>query len=571
MENNWDCGDKGYFQSYISLPSVNEIDNVYDIRSIAEQTARYGAVSDGTVSNITAPRTVINNTVNAYCSNNADSWRNVEFNTNMALHFTFYVTSDFFRNRKIDVATMGENVKTAIKASAHRFELGEIYSDAELDAIGFGEESYSNSTTKFMAGDNKYVLLGTRTNAAGETEYQIMAENSRAEKLKLNFDASKGFTYDGTALDEYIDSDLPEFKDYMADTQWSYGDGSIAATTSKVSLPSKAEITGNADARAIIKNTITARPNGTDVTASRNMWNEGTYYVYYAFSNGKEDGSNAIGFTNETVKPEVHFTFYVSKDFFANTVVKNYDGTSIVLGSDEVKKAIAKAAGLKTMTRLYGEAAAKVLKTYAEERTPVAGSSFGVDGAGYVMLGMRTNSTGKKEYLIMPKANYGAGIGNITYTDADGMMYKGKKLDEYMDNYAKFKPYMVRNVWNMDEGKTMTSYMCLPSTGERKGNADALAVMSSQSGSYAYGTDMTVTRQFYKQGNNMFLYRYSGKAKPKTDVTRLSNTDGTLANTQTLALNFAFYVTDDFFENVHLDVNNMGTSLREIIVSNIND
>lgn len=191
----------------------------------------------------------------------------------------------------------------------------------------------------------------------------------------------------------------------------------------------------------------------------------------------------------------------------------------------------------------------------------VGDSVFLLDASEYVVLSAEATGEGDNKYLIMPKANCGAGVGDITYTDADGMMYKGKKLDEYTDNYAKFKPYMVRNVWNMDEGKTMTSYMCLPSTGEINGNADALAVMSSQSGSWAYGTDMTVTRQFYKQGDNMFLYRYSGKANPKADVTRLSNTDGMLANTQTLALNFAFYVTEDFFRNVKCDISTMSDTV----------
>lgn len=99
----------------------------------------------------------------------------------------FYLTSDFFKNIKIDVESMGENVAKAIKNMYPQSVLEGLYNQAELAKFGYGKNAVYNVKYTDQNGKALTSLL-TAKEISVTTDFVSYSENTQVVMITAIYD-----------------------------------------------------------------------------------------------------------------------------------------------------------------------------------------------------------------------------------------------------------------------------------------------------------------------------------------------------------------------------------------------
>jgi len=308
-----------YMNSYICFPSSDEFINNTDALNLVKN-------------NITS-QYVLTRTDNTYggaygITPAGAKYMNCPWGSSQ-YYFVFEscLNANFFKTVKLDVSTMGSNIKALLKANFYRAELAAIYTDAELTSIGFGDSDFSNGATFTIAASQQesgkassFILSGTDTGSVNVISTKIYGDGWISAGFIDDPDIAdakyKLITSGGSSLDKFKTTQFPAcVSDNMIKKDWE-----IAAGTkymqSYVCFPSKTEILNNQEVIDVIVNKAIA--NGHYILTRT----DNTYGGFWAITNkgaGYMNGAYGVG--------QYYFLFEcaLNKDFF-KTVKLNIKG-----------------------------------------------------------------------------------------------------------------------------------------------------------------------------------------------------------------------------------------------------
>jgi len=249
--------DSKYMNSYICFPSADEFINNTDALNLIKNnlTSQY----------------VLTRTDNTYGGAYGITYAGAKYmncpwgSSQYYFIFESCLNANFFKTVKLDVSTMGSNVKALLKANFYRAELAVIYTDTELTSIGFGDSDFSNGATFTLAASQQetgkassFIFSGTDTGSANVISTKIYGDGWRSAGFIDDPDIAdakyKLITYSGNSLDQFKTTQFPAcITNSMIKKDWE-----IAAGTkymqSYVCFPSKAEILNNQEVINVIVN-----------------------------------------------------------------------------------------------------------------------------------------------------------------------------------------------------------------------------------------------------------------------------------------------------------------------------
>lgn len=140
--HKWDIGgvyeDSYYANAYLGLPTASELEGNADALAMTKKGNPW------IVTRMLGYRTSDGNYDGYFWRINGGSLEygiiNVTTTGGVSYAFTFYLSEDFFKTTKLDVTTMGSNVKTMLINNFKKSELAELYSADELKAIGYPDD-----------------------------------------------------------------------------------------------------------------------------------------------------------------------------------------------------------------------------------------------------------------------------------------------------------------------------------------------------------------------------------------------------------------------------------------------
>ena len=317
--------------------------------------------------------------------------------SHVSIYPLVYVTADFFKNEKLDVSQLGDDVKALFVEDFYADELESIYTAEELNTIGFKEEVVesvpgsaitANGNTYFLTndyktiGDKKYVGIVSTTPVSvsgGGIKARLMVENLDAEAVngvkavnpKLYYEyANWGSTWwIYNAPNDYKETLFPSsvFNGCLATLDWTMGEdvgpesADVVVKDTEVFLPSHKEIT---DLIAMGNTFTTTQAN--IMTRSMDYYADAVepyYFVKrYNIANPLTGGNVSVKYTDHTTQAqgwntrsgystpeggEYFLMAYVSEDFFkANKL-------DVATMGDYAKKAMANVVSRYAVTGLY--------------------------------------------------------------------------------------------------------------------------------------------------------------------------------------------------------------------------
>ena len=488
--------------------------------------------------------------------------------------FAFNLNKDFFKNIKLDVTTMGTSVKDILTNNFTRLEMMNVYSDEELNAIGFDEIEFIESLNSFtVSAENvedgrqaDYILLNPEENNGNflimskgivggwGVAPKYMSDPEDANNTILGLDIDGGKTFDAA----YLDSFPATVQNNMVNTTWEidFGVGDSYYMTSKLCLPTDLELTANTEAFEYMK------------TAVANAGGPGTFIVRGAWDNSlvtRYSGGSFGAISPTGCATHYPLVFNVNKDFFKNVKL---DVTTM---GTNIKNILTGNYGKTQMKGIYTDAELEIIG-YGENPTVITGASFRLankeDGKTneFIVLDAADDNS---NFLIMSKGIVGGwGVApkymsdpedannTILGLDIDG----GKTFDAaYLDSFpATVQNNMVNTTWEIDFGVGdsyyMTSKLCLPTDLELTANTEAFEYMKTAVAN-AGGPGTFIVRGAW---DNSLVTRYSGGSFGAISPTGCAT-----------HYPLVFNVNKDFFKNVKLDVTTMGSDVRDILINNV--